>query len=57
MTPRFFVVSSYKGDKVFYDRCNFPNRMVPCVLINYPAKEEHDWDGIVTRISLTLRGG
>ncbi len=24
VTSSFFVVSSYKGDKVFYDRCNFP---------------------------------
>jgi hypothetical protein len=31
--------------------------MVHCVLINYPASEERDWDGIVTRISLSLRGG
>jgi hypothetical protein len=57
VTSRFFAVSSYKGDKVFYDRCNFSARMVHCVLINYPASEEQDWDGIVTRISLSLRGG
>ncbi|MCK1480587.1 hypothetical protein IVB27_39130 [Bradyrhizobium sp. 197] len=56
VTSRFFAVSSYKGDKVFYDRCNFSARIVHCVLINYPASEEHDWDGIVTRISLSLRG-
>jgi hypothetical protein len=23
VTPRFFAVSSYKGDEVWYDRCNF----------------------------------
>lgn len=57
VTSRFFAVSSYKGDKVFYDRCNFSALMVHCVLINYPASEEHAWDGIVTRISLSLRGG
>jgi hypothetical protein len=57
VTSRFFAVSSYKGDRVFYDRCNFSGRMVHCVLINYPASEERDWDGIVTRISLSLRGG
>jgi len=56
VTPRFFAVSSYKGDDVWYDRCNFSRRFVHCVLINYPAAEEHDWDGIVTRISLSLRG-
>lgn len=56
ITSRFFAVSSYKGDKVFYDRCNFSDRTIHCVLLNYPASEEHDWDGIVTRISLSLRG-
>ncbi|MBR1167525.1 hypothetical protein [Bradyrhizobium liaoningense] len=56
VTPRFFAVSSYKGDKVWYDRCNFSGRLVHCVLINYPAREERQWDEIVTRISLSLRG-
>ena len=56
MTPRFFAVSGYKGDKVWYDRCNFSKGVVHCVLINYPAREERAWDGIVTRISLSLSG-
>ena len=54
VTSRFFAVSSYKEDKVWYDRCNFTRGLVYCVLINYPAREEHDWDDIVTRISLSL---
>jgi hypothetical protein len=33
VTPRFFAVSSYKGDKVWYDRCNFSSGLVHCVLI------------------------
>jgi hypothetical protein len=57
VTPRFFAVSSIKNDYVWYNRCNFSARFVHCVLINYPAAEEHDWDGIVTHISLSLRGG
>ncbi|UPK23060.1 hypothetical protein [Bradyrhizobium sp. 131] len=56
VTPRFFAVSSYKGDKVWYNRCNFSGGLVHCVLINYPAEEERDWDKIVTRISLSLSG-
>jgi hypothetical protein len=56
VTPRFFAISSYKGDQVSYDRCNFSRRLVHCVLINYPAREERAWDGIVTRISLSLSG-
>ncbi|MCK1668976.1 hypothetical protein [Bradyrhizobium sp. 153] len=56
VTSRFFAVSSYKRDKVWYDRCNFSRGIIHCVLINYPASEEHEWDDIVTRISLSLRG-
>src|SRR3954470_13043425 len=56
VTPRFFAVSSYKGDKVWYNRCNFSGRLVHCVLIDYPAEEEHAWDNIVTRMSLSLSG-
>jgi hypothetical protein len=56
VTSRFFAVSSYKGDKVFYDRCNFSERLIHCVLINYPARQERDWDDIVTGISLSLSG-
>jgi hypothetical protein len=25
--------------------------MIRCILIKYPASEEHDWDGVVTRMS------
>jgi hypothetical protein len=57
ITSRFFAVSSSKDDKVWYNRCNFANGFVHCVLINYPVAEEHAWDDIVTRISLSLRGG
>jgi hypothetical protein len=57
VAPQFFAISSYKGDKVWYDRCNFSRGLVHCVLINYPAREERDWDDIVTRISLSLSGG
>src|ERR1043165_2605191 len=54
ITPRFFAVSGYKGDKVWYDRCNFSNGLVHCVMMSYPAREERAWDSIVTRISLSL---
>jgi hypothetical protein len=40
VTPQFFAVSSYKRDVVWYNRCNFSQRFVHCVLINYPAREE-----------------
>ncbi|MBR0840673.1 hypothetical protein JQ607_10785 [Bradyrhizobium liaoningense] len=54
VTPSFFVVSSIKRDKIWYDRCNFSQRYVHCVLINYPVAEKRQWDGVVTRISHSL---
>ena len=56
VTPNYFVVSSIKGDKIWYDRCNFPDGFVHCVLLNYPASEKRRWDGVVTRISHSLSG-
>jgi hypothetical protein len=54
VTGRFFVVSSIRNDKIWYNRCNFAGRYANCVLINYPAAEKRRWDGIVTRISNSL---
>jgi hypothetical protein len=56
VTDRFFVVSSFRKDKIWYNRCNFGGNYLHCVLINYPAVEKRQWDGIVTRISNTLAG-
>ena len=56
VTPDFFVVSSIRNDRIWYNRCNRANGAMNCVLINYPATEKRQWDRIVTRISHTLRG-
>jgi hypothetical protein len=56
VTSRFFAVSGYKRDKVYYSRCNFSPGVVHCITIDYPASEERAWDDIVTRISLSLTG-
>ncbi len=56
VTSRFFAVSGYKRDKVYYSRCNFSHGVVSCVTMHYPAREERDWDDVVTRISLSLSG-
>jgi hypothetical protein len=56
ITSDFFVVSSTRGDRIWYNRCNRGQGAMNCVLINYPAAEKRQWDGIVTRISPTLRG-
>ena len=56
ITPDFFVVSSIRRDRIWYNRCNRGNGAMNCVMINYPAAEKRQWDGVVTRISHTLRG-
>src|SRR6266446_5270728 len=56
VTPNFFVVSSFRNGKIWYNRCNFAGRFMNCVLINYPAAEKRQWDSVVTRISNTLAG-
>ncbi|HXH46921.1 MAG TPA: hypothetical protein VNK51_24165 [Bradyrhizobium sp.] len=57
ITPNFFVVSSTRRDKIWYNRCNFSQQFVHCVLIDYPASQKQRWDAVVTRISRSLRGG
>ena len=54
VTPEFFAVSSIRGGRTWYNRCNRGIGYMNCVLINYPAAEERRWDGVVTRISLSL---
>lgn len=55
ITPDFFVVSSIRKDRIWYNRCNRGNGTMNCVLINYPSEEKRQWDDVVTRISRTLR--
>jgi hypothetical protein len=57
VTPRFFVVSSVRDGRIWYNRCNRAAGAMNCVLINYPAREKRQWDAIVTRISRSLSGG
>ena len=54
VTPEFFVVSSFRNENIWYNRCNRSAGYMNCVLINYPASEKRQWDGIVTRISHSL---
>jgi hypothetical protein len=54
VTSRFFAVSSIKNGRTWYNRCNRAGRFMNCILINYPAAEDRQWDAIVTRISLSL---
>jgi hypothetical protein len=54
VTSRFFAVSSIRNGRTWYNRCNRANGYMNCVLINYPAEENRQWDAVVTRISLSL---
>ena len=54
VTPRFFAVSSIRNGRTWYNRCNRVNEYMNCVLINYPAAEDRQWNSVVTRISLSL---
>jgi hypothetical protein len=61
VTPNFFVVSSVRNGKIWYDRCNRSTAggsggYMNCILINYPVAEKRQWDGVVTRISHSLAG-
>ena len=56
VTSDFFVVSSIRNDRIWYNRCNRGHGSMNCVMINYPVAEKRQWDGVVTRISKTLRG-
>ncbi len=51
------MVSSFRNDMIWYNRCNFAGRIATCVLINYPASEKKQWDAVVTRISNSLSKG
>jgi hypothetical protein len=58
ITDRFFVVSGIERGRVFYSRCNYPRGAsgpMQCVYLLYPRAETHAWDGVVTRISRSLR--
>jgi hypothetical protein len=58
VAPSFFAISSVTRGTILYSRCNFSTRPAPtihCFDLTYPAQEKTAWDGIVTRISLSLR--
>ena len=58
VAPTFFAVSGVDRGQIHYGRCNFSRRtggMIHCVYLQYPAGEKRAWDGIVTRISRSLR--
>jgi len=56
VTPSFFAISEETNDQIYYSRCNFSNNgAIHCFDLVYPRREKRAWDGIVTRISRSLR--
>jgi hypothetical protein len=51
----FFAVSADHQGSTYYSRCNFSQAAIHCIYVVYPRAEKRAWDGIVTRISRTLR--
>ena len=54
VTNRFFALSSVSGGRIYYSRCNFYDA-IHCIYLEYPQSEKLVWDGVVTRISRSLR--
>lgn len=57
VTDTWFVLAGTKGAEVFYQRCNFTRDLsvLHCLTMTYPADEARAWDGVVTRMSRSLR--
>ena len=56
VTRSFFAISTEGQGTVLYSRCNFAGRgTVHCIDLFYPQDLARAWDGIVTRISRSLR--
>ena len=58
VTPEFFAIAAVMGDSIYYSRCNFSRnagRAIHCFDLKYPVQERQSWDGIVTRMSRSLR--
>ena len=56
VTRSFFAISTEGQGTVLYSRCNFASRgTVHCIDLVYPQDVARAWDGIVTRISRSLR--
>jgi hypothetical protein len=58
VTGTFFAISAIHDDEIYYSRCNFSptaGGAIHCFDLKYPKRDKRAWDGIVTRMSLSLR--
>jgi hypothetical protein len=54
----FFAISTRRNGMIVYVRCNFSRSRgatLHCVELGYPEREKAAWDGIVTRVSRSVR--
>jgi hypothetical protein len=54
VAPDFFAMSSIRGGRIFYSRCNF-SAGIHCIYIEYPQDAKRAYDAIVTRVSGSLK--
>lgn len=54
VTGRIVALSGYRGNTIWYTRCNVSRGNAKCVGLNYPRQEKLRWDPVVTRISNSL---
>jgi DNA mismatch repair ATPase MutL len=58
VTPEFFAIAAVMRGSIYYSRCNFSRnagRAIHCFDLKYPVQDRESWDGIVTRMSRSLR--
>ena len=58
VTRSFFAISTETDGTIYYSRCNFSANAggaIHCFDLMYPQTEKKAWDGVVTRISRSLR--
>lgn len=52
----WFVISGYKGDKVFYQRTRLKDGLLKTFRIEYPASEKPYFDPVTEQLSFNFRG-
>src|SRR5262249_15948418 len=58
VTPQFFAIAAVMPGSIYYSRCNFSHNLgrgMHWFELKYPVQEKQSWDGIVTRMSRSLR--
>lgn len=51
----WFVVSGFRGGRIFYEKTSLKGNVFISVELSYPAEDKGYWDSIVTAVSRSLR--